>query len=176
MMNYVSASSPKVSIRSTLAAPLPVPANHIEVVRLKHGELVSPHMLSLLQKLMNRNRDLFSLSLSAETLVFRSSVQVNDRKVDYKLVMKVAIDKNEVDKFVSHFYKSPDRNYISTGLLVKAFSRAVHEAVAKNLQYVSVDRVHGPVKSALRHQTLSASCAKVGMRCMHDELTLERVA
>lgn len=171
------ASSPKVSVRSTLAKQNVVSADkRVDVVRLKHGELVPPGILSLVQKFLHRNSDFFSVSMDMVTLAFKDRLQVNGWTVDYRLIMKACIDSHGVENFVYSFYRNSGITFVTSGLLVKALSRAVQEEVSKNLQFVDVTHVVGPVKNAARHNSLVAAAKKLGIHLFTDELTLERVS
>ena len=171
------ASSPKVSVRSTLANQNVVSAEkRMDVVRLKHGELVPPTILSLMQKILHRNSDFFSISMDVVTLAFKDRVQVNGWTVDYRLIMKACIDSHGVENFVYSFYRTPGITFVTSGLLVKALSHAVQEEVSKNLKFVDVTHVVGPVKNAERHNNLVAASAKLGVHLLTDELTLDRVS
>lgn len=177
MMTAACTSSPMVSVRSTLANKNVVSAEkRMDVVRLRHGELVSPDVLSLGQRFLNRNCDFYSVSNDVHTLTFKNQVQVNSWTVDYRLVMKACVDSRGVESFLFSFYRNPNISFVSTGLVRKALARCVQDEVSKNLQFVDVTRVTGPVKNARRHNNLAAACAKMGILCLNDELTLERVS
>ena len=173
----IGSSSPTVSIRSTLSdKSIVTTAKRINVVKLKSGDLVDPSILSLGQRFLNRNCYHYSISGDQQTLVFRGRLQVNGWNVDYKLGMKVCLDSHGVGNFIRAFYSNPEIDHVTTGLVLKALTRAVNDEVLKNLRYVDVKRVNGPVKSATRHNNLVAACIKVGLHNFTDELTLERVS
>ena len=179
MTTAVYSSSSKVSVRSTLSRQgiKNISAEkRKDLIRIKGGELVPPEVLSSWQRFLNRNCDFFSISMDVQTLVFKDRVQINGLDVDYKLVMRACIDSRGVENFVHSFYRDSGTTFVTTGLLVKAFSRTVQEEVTRNLQFVDVRRVSGSVRNATRHSNLAAALAKKGIRCLSDDLTIESVS
>jgi len=166
------ASSAIIAVRSTLGNPASFPQANLHLVDID-GRLVDRDSLGFIQRCSHKNSALYSVSTTAQPIVFDQTIIVNNTKVTVRLTMLAAPNTKNISKFLVSFFQ-PKTQVINTGFVMNKLKNVVNTIVRENCSIIKLDKVPvgGEIKNAARHFALADYGSEFGLNILHDTLAV----
>jgi len=167
-------ASVNIATRSTLGNPAVFPEANIHLVDID-GRLIDKNSLGFLDKYRHKNAPLYSVSTTAQPIVFDQTFLVQNTKVTVRLTLLAAPNAKNISKFLVSFFQ-PKTQAINTGYVMNKLKNAVTMVVKENCAIIRLDKVPvgGEIKNAARHFAIADFGSELGLNILHDTLTVIR--
>lgn len=170
---------PLFSAESTLSDPAMLPnhlANRVNFIRKPESDrLVDLQDLRPIERLLWRQRPLYTLLLSKQVVEFRFDFEIDGRHVSCSLRTILAIHADAIAKYIQTFHKgktgTTEATYVTVANIREKLQSHFEPVVRENLTWSQELVGKGEVRSIHRHHLLEAIALKeAGMKLFVDEL------